>query len=203
MKELIEKLKKEGVLKTPSIIEAFQKVRREDFLPEAIKNRAGLDVALPTFENQTISQPYTVAFMLELLCPKGGQKILDIGSGSGWVIALLAHIVGEKGKVFGIERIPELVSFGKENLKKYHFKNIRIILGDGALGLPKEGEFDRIHVAAAAETIPAALKEQLKVGGKMVIPTKEEDIRCIEKISKKKYNEKVYPGFVFVPLIEN
>lgn len=203
MTELIRSLMQKGVLKTPRIRGAFQAIDRRDFLPESVRELSERDAPLPTFCDQTISQPYTVAFMLELLEPRTGQRILDVGSGSGWVAALLAHIVGEKGRVFGIERIPELVSFSRNNLKKYKFENASILCGDGTKGLPHEAEFDRIHVAAAAKKIPEALKTQLKIGGRMVIPTRAEDIRCIEKISKKKYDEKIYPGFVFVPLIEN
>ncbi len=203
MNSLIQKLTGDGVLKTPLIIQAFNKIERADFVPEAIKSDAWRDCALPTFEDQTISQPYTVAFMLELLNPLGGETILDVGSGSGWVSALLAHAVGPKGRVCGIERIEQLIEFSKNNLSKYNFNNLEIIHGDGTKGLKKHAPFDKIHVAAAALAIPMALKEQLKIGGKMVIPTKNNDIRLIEKISKIKYTERIYPGFVFVPLIED
>lgn len=202
MDAFIQKFIDEGSLKTPKIIKSFRKVHRKDFVPESIKEMAREDRALPTFEDQTISQPYTVAFMLELLEPCEGQKILDIGSGSGWVSALLANIAGPLGKVYAIERIEELLEFSRENLKKYNYKNLKIILGDGYKGYKKEAPFDRIHVAAAARSVPKALKDQLAIGGKMVIPTKKNDIRLIEKISKTKYTERIYPGFVFVPLIE-
>lgn len=203
MNSLIQKFIGDGALKTPLIIQAFEKIERADFVPEAIKSDAWRDCALPTFEDQTISQPYTVAFMLELLNPLSGETILDVGSGSGWVSALLANMVGREGRVYGIERIDELVEFSKNNLKKYNFKNIKIIQGDGTKGMKKYAPFDKIHVAAAALTIPTALKEQLKIGGKMVIPTKDNDIRLIEKKSKTMYTETIYPGFVFVPLIAN
>jgi|SRR3989344_521376 len=202
MNSLIQKLIGDCVLKTPLMIQAFHKIERADFVPESIKSDAWRDCALPTFEDQTISQPYTVAFMLELLNPLGGETILDVGSGSGWVSALLAHAVGPKGRVCGIERIEQLVEFSKNNLSKYNFNNLEIIHGDGTKGLKKYAPFDKIHVAAAASAIPRALKEQLKIGGKMVIPTKNNDIRLIEKISKTKYTERIYHGFVFVPLVE-
>ncbi len=201
MNALVQKLIGDGALKTSLIIEAFKKVARADFVPESIRSEAWRDEALPTFEDQTISQPYTVAFMLELLDAHRGETILDVGSGSGWVSALLASIVGPKGKVYGIERVEDLVEFCKNNLGKYNFKNVKIIHGDGTQGLKEYAPFDRVHVAAAALAIPKALKEQLKIGGKMVIPTKNNDIRLIEKISKTQYTERIYPGFVFVPLI--
>lgn len=202
MSDIVQKLIDDGVLKTPEIIKALRTVKRSDFLPASIRARAEDDAALPTFANQTISQPYTVAFMLELLQPEPAQKILDIGSGSGWVAAILARIVGKKGRVYAIERISELVEFCRDNLKKYHFTNLEILLGDGTRGLPQYAPYDRIHVAAAAQKIPVALREQMAVGGRMVIPTINDDIRLIEKISKNRYTEKIYPGFVFVPLIE-
>jgi protein-L-isoaspartate(D-aspartate) O-methyltransferase len=144
--------------------------------------------------------------MLELLQPKKGDKVLDIGSGSGWTTALLAEIVGENGKVFGIEIIPELKEFGEENTKKYNFvesKRAIFICGDGSKGLKDEAPFDKIHVGAAAAEIPKALLEQLKIGGRMVIPVGVEvqDMVLIEKISEKEYKEERYPGFLFVPLI--
>lgn len=202
MEFLIEKLQREGVLKTPRIIRAFYKIRREDFLPEELKESAQIDCALPTMHGQTISQPYTVAFMLELLDPREGQKILDVGSGSGWVAAMLAEIVGKKGRVYAVERIADLVEFGRKNAEKYHFRNLTFIHGDGSRGLQEYAPFDRIHVAAAAKIIPRALKEQLKITGKMVIPTQENDIRLVERLSEKRWREERFSGFVFVPLVE-
>ena len=109
---LIDSLIKEGWLKTPRIIKAFREVKRVDFLPKEIKDLAELNEALSIGYGQTISQPLVVAFMLELLQPQPGDKILDVGSGSGWTTALLAQIVGQKGKVIAIDIIPELVEFG-------------------------------------------------------------------------------------------
>jgi len=199
---LIESLIQRGYLKTPSIIEAFQKIKRIDFLPLHLKSLSDIDEALPIGEGQTISQPAVVAFMIELLEPKKGEKILDIGSGSGWTTALLAQIVGETGKVFGIELIPSLASFGRENIRKYNFiekGNAKILCQDGSRGLPEEKPFDKILVSASAEDVPQALKEQLKVGGKLVVPIYT-SIWLFEK-KEKDFKEKEYPGFVFVPLI--
>src|SRR4030042_1309162 len=119
--ELIDYLIQEGWLKTPKIINAFQEIKRIDFLTEEVKDLAKSDEALPIGYGQTISQPLVVAFMLELLQPQEGEKILDIGFGSGWTSALLASIVGEKGKGIAVEFIPELAEFGKKNISKYNF----------------------------------------------------------------------------------
>src|SRR3989344_1473833 len=121
---LVDYLIQEGWLKTERIINAFRKIKREDFLPHDTKNLAELNEALPIGFEQTISQPLTVAFMLELLQPKKGDKILDVGAGSGWQTTMLCEIVGEKGFVFAIERIGELKNFGEENVRKYGFKNV-------------------------------------------------------------------------------
>src|SRR3972149_2720436 len=121
MKYLIKELMEEGILKTPSIIDAFEKVDRKDFVPEELKDRAYLNTPLPIGYGQTISQPLTVAFMLELLQPEKGNKILEIGSGSGWQTALLAYIVSGERKVFAAELIPELMAFGRQNVATYGF----------------------------------------------------------------------------------
>jgi len=144
-----------------------------------------------------------VAFMIELLEPKKGEKILDVGSGSGWTTALLAQIVGEKGKVFGIELIPSLAEFGKENIKRYNFIEngiVKILCQDGSKGLPEEAPFDKILVSASAEDVSQAFREQLKKGGRLVIPIST-SIWLFKKKEKDVFEEKEYPGFVFVPLI--
>ena len=119
--DLINSLIEEGWLKTERIIKAFQKIKRRDFLPEDSKNLAELNEALSIGWGQTISQPLVVAFMLEQLQSQPGDKILDVGAGSGWTSALLAEIVGPKGKVMAIEIIPELKEFGQNNVAKYNF----------------------------------------------------------------------------------
>jgi protein-L-isoaspartate(D-aspartate) O-methyltransferase len=205
MEKLVKQLVDEGYLKTPKIIEAFLKVHRRDFLPEDIKGDYQLNIPLAIGFGQTISQPLTVAFMLELLQVKEGDKVLDIGSGSAWTTALLAYLVGESGKVYAMERIPQLKNFGDKNLKKYHFKNIELFCGDGAKGLFEFSPYDKIQVAAAAEGgIPHSLREQLAIGGKLVIPVGRytQDIVLVIKKGVDDFEEKNYPGFQFVPLIE-
>jgi protein-L-isoaspartate(D-aspartate) O-methyltransferase len=201
---LVEELIKEDYLKTPLIIEAFKNIDRADFLPDDLKNEAGVNAPLPIGFGQTNSQPLTVAFMLELLQPQAGEKVLDIGAGSGWTSALLAHCVADTGKVYAIERIGELCEFGKNNVAKYNFikKGIEeFICADGTKGWPENAPFDKIIAAASAQNIPDAWKEQLKIGGKIVLPIKR-SIWLITKKSANKFSEKEFPGFAFVPLIE-
>jgi len=200
---LIDDLIREGRLKTQNIIEAFRKIKRVDFLPQDMKNLAELNEALPIGFGQTISQPLVVAFMLELLEPKKGEKILDIGSGSGWTTALLAEIVGKQGKVIAIDIIPELVEFGKQNVAKYNFikeGRVEFICVDGSKGYQKEAPYDKILASATASKLPKAWKEQLKIGGRIVTPINS-SIWLFVKKDEKKFEEYEYPGFVFVPLI--
>ena len=202
---LLDSLIKEGWLKTPTIIDAFRKIKRIDFLPDEIKNSAEVNEALPIGWGQTISQPLVVAFMLEQLQPASGQKILDIGSGSGWTTALLSEIVGEEGRVIAIEIVPELKDFGERNAAKYNFVEkgtAQFVCGDGSLGYKKEAPFDRILASASGRTLPSAWREQLKVGGRIVAPFGS-SVWVFEKFGEKDFRETEFPGFVFVPLIQN
>ncbi|MGB9598630.1 MAG: protein-L-isoaspartate O-methyltransferase family protein, partial [Minisyncoccales bacterium] len=134
-----------------------------------------------------------------------GEKILDIGSGSGWTSALLAECVGEQGKVIGIEIVPEIFEFGKNNLRKYNFIEkgiVQFILGDGILGFAKEAPFDKILCSASLqEEVPKAWKEQLKIKGKIVVPLFH-SIWLFEKIANDQFKESEFEGFVFVPFVK-
>ncbi|MGI6066928.1 MAG: protein-L-isoaspartate(D-aspartate) O-methyltransferase [Bacillota bacterium] len=202
--ELIKGMEDKGVLKTPAIKNAFLKVDRTNFVIPENKNRAYEDRPLPIGEEQTISQPMTVAFMLELLQPKEGEIILDVGSGSGWTSALLAEIVGRQGKIFAIERIRKLKEFGEENVRKMGYENVTFLTGNGVRGWPEKARFDKILVNAAAVDIPPALTEQLSPGGKMVIPL--DDARgsmvWLGKNEDGTLQERRFSGFAFVPLID-
>lgn len=198
--QLVNKLKQEGTLKTPRIIKSFVKTDRADFVPAESRKDAYCDCALPIGYNATISQPTTVAIMLELLQPKAEDIILDVGSGSGWTTAILANIVGKGGKVYGVELVPELVKFGKENLNKYKLKNAQILQADpNKIGLPDKSPYDKILVSATAQGLPQELINQLKAGGRMVIPIGS-SIWEIDKRPDGGLNKQEIPGFAFVPL---
>lgn len=205
MKQMIQELIASGYLKTPAIIDAFQKIDRRDFVPDELKEQAYLNVPLSIGYGQTISQPLTVAFMLEILQPKKGDKILEIGSGSGWQTALLSHIVGNNGRVFAVEIIPELMEFGRKNVSKYNFVKNKIAEFhhfNAIGGMPEEAPFDRIVSAASGQEIPKAWQYQLKTDGRIVAPVKDSIHLLIKKDPPADgFEEKIYPGFVFVPLV--
>ena len=206
MNNLIDSLIKDGYLRTPQIIEAFKKIERADFMPEESKGFAGVNEAFSIGHGQTISQPLVVAFMIEKLKPEKDDKILDIGSGSGWTTSLLSEIVGEKGRVIGVELVSELAEFGRKNASKYSFVEKGIadfVCADGSLGFPKEAPFDKILCSAAAkEKIPSSWKEQLKIGGRIVTPIANSIWLYIKK-SENDFEKKEFPGFAFVPLVGN
>lgn len=198
--QLIDHLIASGVLRSPFLIDAFKKCNRIDFVPEEFRPYAYEDRPLPIEKAQTISQPYTVAVMLELLAPRIGDKILDIGSGSGWTTALLSTLVGESGSVEGIEIVPSLVEYGKENLQRANIHNASISLSDPqTLGKPGQ-RYDRILVSASAPEMPFTLFDQLKSGGTLVIPV-QNSIWRILKQEDGTLDAYELPGFVFVPLI--
>jgi len=203
--ELIKKIIDEDILRTREIIDAFKTIDRADFVQSEYLSEAYGDCPLPIGQGQTISQPSTVAFMLELLQPKKGEKVLDVGSGSGWTTALLAEIVGPTGKVWGVELVSDLVKFGQENLAKYNFSWAEILqspsvgFGQAKVGLPSEAPFDKILVSASAEELPHGLVDQLREGGRMVIPIGNSVFK-IDKISAKEIKQEEFSGFVFVPL---
>jgi len=205
--DLVEQLIKIGHLKSPQLISAFRKIKRRDFVLSSGQSRAESDSPQEIGFGQTISQPSTVVFMLELCQPKVGEKILDIGSGSGWTTALLAEAVGPVGKVYAIERIAELKDFGEQNAEKYNFVSsgrATFVCTDGSKGLPEFAPYDIIHVGAAASRVPPALLEQLNVGGRLIIPvgTTDHNLVLVTKTGPQSFQEKRIPGFIFVPLIE-
>lgn len=198
--KLVQKLINEGYLKSGRIIDAFLHVDRKDFIMEEMKPLAYQDVALPTMLGQTISQPATVAFMLELLQPKKGEKVLDIGAGSCWQTAILAHIVGSEGKVYAVERLCPLLEWGKEHFQKYGFDNALFFCADGTKGLPEYAPFDKIIAAAAGSDMIQIWQEQLKVGGRIVMPIKHSIWLYMKKLHTE-FEKYEYPGFSFVPLV--
>ena len=198
--KLIKYLKNTGILETSEIISAFEEVDRADFVKLQDKAYAYENAPIGIGHGQTISQPLTVAFMLEKLKPKNGDEILDVGSGSGWTTALLAHIVGKKGKVIGLELVPKLVDFGRANLQKYNFSQAHIEQAKkGLLGDPKQ-RFNKILVSASAKRLPKELVSQLKPNGILVLPIGTSVFR-ISKDSHENSDIEEFPGFVFVPLL--
>ncbi len=188
-----------GILRTPRMIDAFRAVDRARFVPASMRYSTYEDVPLPIGHGQTISQPSTVAFMLELLQPQTNDRVLDIGSGSGWTTALLAHIVGPHGSVLGLERVPELVDFGSQNLAACDMPWARIERVSMELGAPERGPFERILVSAAASTFPSELVSQLVEHGILVVPVRHALWRA-ERFEHRPIVSK-YEGYVFVPLI--
>lgn len=199
MDALVDHMLQAGVLRSPHIEAAFRAVDRKDFIPRESHPLAYIDEPVHIGSGQTISQPSTVAFMLELLAPKEGMHVMDIGSGSGWTTALLAHIVGPTGAVLGLERVDELVTFGSDNLARYEYTHAAIRKAGTELGAPKEAPFDRILVSASARSFPETLVSQLNEGGAIVVPVREA-IWKATKVENQPLFEK-YDGYVFVPLI--
>ncbi len=198
--ELVDDMIFSNMLKSPLIIDAFRTIDRKYFVPDEYAEDAYADIPLPIGNYQTISQPSTVAFMLERLDPQDGNKVLDIGSGSGWTTALLCYIVGDKGSVTGVERVDILMVQGRDNLSKFRFNShCHIEKAGDKLGLPGK-QFDRILVSASADEIPEELFSQLKIGGILVIPIRE-SIFKFTKVSEKQIDKEEFYGFVFVPLI--
>lgn len=198
--KLITEMISKGVLQTPKIINAFEKINRKYFVLQEFTDLTYIDRPLPIGKNQTISQPSTVAFMLEQLQVKEGDKVLDIGSGSAWTTSLLCYLAGEKGSVTGLERVDELVIISQKNLSQFHFgDHCKIQKASETLGIPGE-KFDKILVSASASEIPEELFTQLKVNGTLLIPIKN-SIFKFTKINETHIESQEFPGFVFVPLI--
>ncbi|WP_423793026.1 protein-L-isoaspartate O-methyltransferase [Methanocaldococcus indicus] len=201
-KRVIEKLIREGYIKDKKVIEALLKVPREEFVPEHLKKYAYVDTPLEIGYGQTISAIHMVGLMTELLDLKPGMKVLEIGTGSGYHAAVVAEIVGKDGLVVSIERIPELAERAKKVLKKLGYDNVIVLVGDGTLGCKEYAPYDRIYVTAAGPKIPKALIEQLKDGGKLVMPIGRylQELIVAEKKGDRVEIKKVCP-VSFVPLI--
>ncbi|KKQ89605.1 MAG: L-isoaspartyl protein carboxyl methyltransferase [Berkelbacteria bacterium GW2011_GWA2_38_9] len=204
---LVDSLISTGYLKTPRIIEAFKDVDRADFLPEELKDAAGMNQAMPIGFDQTISQPLVVAFMLEELSPEPGQKVLDIGFGSGWTTALLAKIIGSGGLVVAVEIIEGLYKMGEENLEKYHFSNVKLRLGDWHQQIGEDEKFDRIQAACSPLVVPPQLKLALNTKGRLVLPVEhdkwgDQSVKTIVRLGDDRFEEQDHPGFRFVSMVD-
>lgn len=184
------------------IIEAFKQIKRENFVPKQLKKEAYKDIPLPIGHKATISQPYTVLFMLANLEIKKDMKILEIGTGSGYNAALLSKIVGPKGKVYSLEISKELVKFAKNNLKKANITNVRVIHSDGSIGYSKVSPYDRIIVTAASPSIAEELILQLKPEGIILIPIGkyQQEMIKVKKLADGSITKESLGEFVFVQL---
>lgn len=187
---------------SPLVLEAMGRVPRERFIPERMKDCAYDDGPLPIGAGQTISQPYIVALMTEALDLEGGERVLDIGTGSGYAAAVLGCIASE---VFSIERVRELADRAARTLAAEGFDNVRVLCGDGTMGWPEHQPFDGIIVAAGAPSVPESLKHQLAVGGHLVIPVgSEHSVQSLERVTRLTENEfrtEDLGAVRFVPLI--
>ena len=199
--KLAEILVEKGIM-AKNVIEAIKAVPRHLFLDSSFEDHAYQDKAFPIGAEQTISQPYTVAFQTELLEVKPNYKILEIGTGSGYQTAVLLHL---KAKVYTIERELELFKKTKLFFTKMGYRPKKYIFGDGYKGLPEEAPFDGIIVTAGAPYVPNPLLAQLKIGGKLVIPVGDEDqiMTVFTRKSEKEFEKKEYGSFRFVPLLED
>lgn len=200
--KLIQRLISAGCLSKKEVIDAMRKVERHLFVPDNQQSKAYVDMPLHIGCGQTISAPHMVAMMSEYLDVQSKQKILEIGAGSGYQAAVLAELVKD-GVIYTIERIPELAERAKKVLSDLGYSNVRVLVGEGTKGYAEAAPYDRILVTAAAPHIPKALLEQLKDGGKLLIPVGGrmlQELILIEK-SGKKLIETHLGGCMFVPLI--
>jgi protein-L-isoaspartate(D-aspartate) O-methyltransferase len=183
------------------VLEAFRKVPRHEFVPKELWQNAYNDYPLPIGENQTISQPYMVALMTQVLNIGGGEKILEVGTGSGYQAAILAEFVKD---VYSIERFQKLADAASDVFKRLGYKNIKIKVGDGTVGWEEQAPYDGIVVTAGAPGIPESLLKQLKDGGRMIIPIGSDGfgqvLTLVEKIGKAIRTSEIC-GCMFVPLI--
>ena len=184
------------------VLETIKTIPRHLFLDSGFEDHAYQDKAFPIGADQTISQPYTVAFQTELLEVKPNAKILEIGTGSGYQTAVLLHL---RAKVYTIERQLELFKTTRLFFNKMHYRPKKMIFGDGYKGLPEEAPFDGIIVTAGAPEVPRALMSQLKVGGRLVIPVgvDEQIMTLFVRKSEKEFEKKEFGSFRFVPLLED
>lgn len=199
--DLIKAMHVKGFLTDSKVEEAIRKTPRYLFVPSTFIEHAYENGSLPTQNGQTISQPSVVTKMTEWLDIKKGNKVLEIGCGSGWQSAILSFLV-EDGKVFSIEKSSLLVEFAKKNHIKAGIKNVEIIQGDGSLGLPEKSPFDRIIITAACPKVPKPLVDQLGIGGLIVAPVGE-FIQSMVLLKKTKDGIKELKrvfGYLFVPL---
>ena len=203
--ELVERLLDYGYLKSEKVKKAMLKVPREEFIPPQNKQYAYLDQPLPIGKGQTISAPHMVAMICEKLGLEAGMIILEIGSGFGYNAAVVAEIIGPGGHLYTTERIESLAKAAEENLKRSGYDNVTVLHIDGTKGYTVEAPYDRIYGTASAPKIPEPLKEQLKVGGRLLAPvgtdTYAQELVCMVRVSENEFKTSKLGGVVFVPMI--
>ncbi|MFH1565623.1 MAG: protein-L-isoaspartate(D-aspartate) O-methyltransferase [bacterium] len=199
-KQMVEEQLKARGIKNNKVLEVFSEIPRENFVPQSFKDKAYTDSPLPIGEQQTISQPYTTAFMTELLELNGSETVLELGTGSGYSATILSKLCK---KVFTIEISPLLAIKAREKLKNLNISNVTVIINDGRLGLRDEAPFDAIVVTAATDKVPNVLIHQLKTGGRLVIPIGNKLSQKMVKITKTEQGIKTEECgiFRFVPLV--
>jgi len=202
LNDLITFLRNSGFLNDDNVESAFRNIPRHEFVPTSELDSAYYNEPLSIMKKQTISQPGVVSRMTEWLDLKDGQKILEIGAGSGWQTAILSYLVGT-GTVYSVERHSELVKFARENLEKFRLDNAHVILGDGSLGYPKESPYDRIIITAACTEIPLPLLEQLGENGLIIAPVGDssQSLVLLKKTPEGIIEIKNQSNYIFVPLL--
>jgi protein-L-isoaspartate(D-aspartate) O-methyltransferase len=198
-KRLVEDLRKRGI-RDEAVLAAILAVPRHFFLDKAFEEHAYEDKPFPIGHEQTISQPYTVAYQSSLLAVKAGDKVLEIGTGSGYQAAVLAAL---GARVYTVERQESLFVHARELLQSLGFRTVHCFFRDGSLGLPTYAPFDKILVTAGAPVVPEPLKDQLKTGGILVIPVGEEvqKMKKITRLSETEFREETLDDFRFVPFL--
>ncbi|HJX05595.1 MAG TPA: protein-L-isoaspartate(D-aspartate) O-methyltransferase [Candidatus Nanoarchaeia archaeon] len=200
-KEMVEHQIKDRGIYNEKLLGVMMQIPRHLFVPEGMRDSAYDDNPLPIGSGQTISQPYIVALMTELLELRGDENVLEIGAGSGYQAAILSKLAK---RVYTIERVKELADRTRELLREYNYANVEVIHGDGTKGYPKEAPYDVIIVTAAADRVPQSLLEQLAEGGRLVAPLGpryHQELVRIKKVSKDKLQTEYFGGVIFVPLI--
>lgn len=184
----------------PRVLAAMSSVPREEFVPPKSRDEAYHDGPIPIGRGQTISQPYTVAMMCQALQLTGDEKVLEIGTGSGYAACVLSHLARE---IHTIERIPELASLAAERIKRLEYHNVQVHTGDGSLGLAEEAPFDAIVVTAGGPDLPSAYADQLAEGGRIVMPIGRRHDQTMCRYTKRNgsLHREDLGGFCFVPLI--
>jgi protein-L-isoaspartate(D-aspartate) O-methyltransferase len=204
--EIRERMVREQVaargIRDPAVLAAMRRVPRERFLQESLEEFAYQDTPLPIESDQTISQPYVVAYMTECLRLVGGERVLEIGTGSGYAAAVLAEIAGD---VYTVERYANLAASAAERLERLGYRNVHVLHGDGTRGWPEHAPYDAIVVAAGGPEIPASLREQLAVGGRLVIPlgptARQQRLVRITRVAAHRYEQEELLEVAFVPLV--